>query len=60
NQDLSRKRTDKVKKIVQDEFGSAVKIIDSARGEANPGVDKKNENEDWAQRRVDVYFKVAI
>jgi outer membrane protein OmpA-like peptidoglycan-associated protein len=60
NQDLSRKRKDKVKKFVQDEFGSAVKIIDSARGEANPGADKKDEKEDAAQRRVDVYYKVAI
>ncbi|MEW5915689.1 MAG: papain-like cysteine protease family protein [Gemmatimonadota bacterium] len=60
NQDLSRKRKDKVKKFVQDEFGSGVKIVDSARGESNPGVDKKDEKEDAQQRRVDVYFKVPI
>jgi outer membrane protein OmpA-like peptidoglycan-associated protein/peptidoglycan hydrolase-like protein with peptidoglycan-binding domain len=60
NQDLSRKRKDKVKKFVQDEFGSAVKIVDSARGESNPGVDHKDEKEDASQRRVDVWFEVAI
>ncbi len=58
NQDLSRKRKEKVKKLVQDEFGSSVKIIDSAKGEANPG--EKNESEDASQRRVDVWFEVAI
>lgn len=60
NQDLSRKRRDKVKKFVQDEFGSAVKIIDSAKGEANPSVERKDEKEDWTQRRADVWFEVAI
>ena len=58
NQDLSRKRKEKVKKLVQDELGSAAKIVDSARGEANPG--EKNEQEDATQRRVDVWFEVAL
>ena len=58
NRNLSRKRKEKVKKLLQDELGSAVKIIDSAKGEANPG--EKNEQEDFSQRRVDVWFQIAM
>ncbi len=58
NQDLSRKRKEKVKKLLQDELGSSAKIIDSAKGEANPG--EKNEQEEASQRRADVWFEVAL
>ena len=58
NQDLSRKRKEKVKKLLQDELGSAAKIVDTAKGEANPG--ERNEQEEASQRRADVWFEVAL
>lgn len=58
NQDLSRKRKEKVKKLLIDELGSGAKIIDSARGEANPG--EKNEQEDFSQRRAEVWFEIPL
>jgi outer membrane protein OmpA-like peptidoglycan-associated protein/peptidoglycan hydrolase-like protein with peptidoglycan-binding domain len=60
NQDLSRKRKDKVKKLLIDELGSGAKIIDSARGEADPSITKKNEKEDFFQRRAEVWFEVPL
>jgi hypothetical protein len=58
NQDLSRKRKEKVKKLLIDELSSGAKILDSARGEANPG--EKNELEDFSQRRVEVWFEIPL
>lgn len=58
NQDLSRKRKEKVKKLLIDELGSGAKILDSARGEANPG--EKNEQEDFSQRRAEVWFEIPL
>ncbi|MGQ0645919.1 MAG: papain-like cysteine protease family protein [Gemmatimonadaceae bacterium] len=57
NQDLSVRRKEKVKKLLLQEFSSAVKIIEGARGEPNP--EDKNELEDDAQRRVDISFEIA-
>jgi outer membrane protein OmpA-like peptidoglycan-associated protein/peptidoglycan hydrolase-like protein with peptidoglycan-binding domain len=60
NQDLSQKRTDKVKKMLQQELGSGAKIIFSSRGETDPSIKRKDEKEDFWWRRSEVWYEVAI
>jgi flagellar motor protein MotB len=58
NQELSGRRADRIIKLLRDELGSDAKIDRFAHGEDNPGA--KVENEDWLDRRVDVWFEIAI
>lgn len=58
NQDLSRKRANKVVALIKDEFGSKVDVRHAARGEANPATPKAKEKEDRGERRADVWFEI--
>jgi hypothetical protein len=59
NQDLSRRRMEKVAKLIKDELGSEAKIITSARGEPDPAYKDTPKDEDDFQRRADVWFEVS-
>jgi hypothetical protein len=59
NQDLSRRRMEKVAKLVRDELGSEAKVITSARGEADPAYKDTRSDENDFDRRVDIWIEVS-
>jgi outer membrane protein OmpA-like peptidoglycan-associated protein len=58
NQKLSGSRADKVIKLLKDYLGQSIKVNRFAYGEKDPTVSKKDEKDDYWERRADITFEV--